>query len=196
MLKSYCIEHEPRRRIRGLTLIELMFAIALLVLFVTATLMDMGSIIWQQQLRSEQQQLLAAARYARQRALGSPGQWTLCMVAASQSDPSCQRHGDEGDQWLLFDDANSDDTWSPSETLAQRWTIASAQQQLFASGRASLRFSDGWRTIDSGSVLLCNRNMALGVRVIFFQSGSIRLSQDSDGDGLEDRNGTSLQCTN
>ena len=183
------------RTLCGWSLIELLLGLALMLLLITATLPALGQWLWRQQLHSEQLALLAVARQARQLSLGSPGDWTLCMVSDTAADRAdCQSVGDVGDEWILFDDRNRDGHWSQPESLAQRLPIHHSRQQLFASGRSSLRFANRWRAIDSGSVLLCNAPLSFGVRVILFQSGSIRLSTDRDKDGREDLNGTHLHC--
>ncbi|MDC0404067.1 GspH/FimT family pseudopilin [Porticoccaceae bacterium] len=114
--------------------------------------------------------------------------------SATTEQLNCTSQAGKGNTWIVFDDKNDDGKRQPDEKISQQWQLRYTDQQLFASGRSGLRFSNSQRSIDSGSILLCHPKLIHGVRVILFQSGSIRLSEDANNNGREDRNGTSLLC--
>jgi Tfp pilus assembly protein FimT len=178
---------------RGFTVIELLLVLTISIALLSVALPNMSDELRQHRLLAEQQALIELGRHGRQLALGSPGHWVLCI--AEKELGSCISRGSAGQQWLLFDDHNQDGVRQSTEPLAQRLELTTDSQTLYASGRSSLRFAVGARVVDSGSVLLCDRRLAQGLRVIFFQSGRIRPSLDANQDGLEDRNRSSLSCS-
>lgn len=177
----------------GFSIIELLLVLVISVALLSLVLPDISDELRQRRLLAEQQALLELGRHGRQLALRAPGHWVLCMAAAEVA--TCSVEGRAGERWLLFDDHNQDGARQSSEPLAQRLHIVADRHRLYAAGRTGLRFSEGARAVDSGSALLCDRRLAQGLRVIFFQSGRIRPSLDANRDGLEDRNGSSLSCS-
>ncbi len=185
------------RQAGGFSLLEQLLVLSLVITLLVVGVTEISSLRYRYQLTSEQRGVLDMAYFARQLSLGSPGDWALCMVSSANSEMlQCTSTGGVGSYWIIYDDANGDGIRQADEKMPQQLPLLYTQQQLFASGSNRLRFSHSQRSVDSGSILLCHPQLELGIRVIFFQSGSIRLSEDGNDNGIEDRNGSSLLCKN
>ena len=186
---------KARHKLTGFSLIELLLVLPIIVTLLMLGIVQLAQLINRYQLASDQQSVLDSAYFSRQLSLSSPGNWVLCMSRSATTEQlNCTSQAGKGNTWIVFDDKNDDGKRQADEKISQQWQLRYTDQQLFASGRSGLRFSNSQRSIDSGSILLCHPKLIHGVRVILFQSGSIRLSEDANNNGREDRNGTSLLC--
>lgn len=181
----------------GYTLIELLVALAILVLLFSFAIPGIAPAIQRHRGEALIQDLARIMNYARAAAVDTGQMVTVCH---SDNGNSC------GGQWLdgilVFSDANADRTINQFDQILRYSTFGSNAGSLsFRSfpNRQFVQFSPlGFTNKQNGSFTWCphNGSSALAQQLIFSQSGRSRLARDQDGDGIrEGSNGKALICT-
>lgn len=129
--------------------------------------------------------------YARSLAITQNTAMLLCT--ATETYQCVQRNGS---RLVVFNDQNEDYQWSADEPLYRDVDLGDALIELSISGgRAYMKLSSSGRIGGSGNFQICMPGAGdFGRQVIFYYSGRIRLSKDSNGDGYDEKSGSSIRC--
>ncbi len=129
------------RRMRGVTLIELMITVAILAVIVGLAAPTFDSIRLSSKLRSYRNELVAGALLARSEAIKRNSVVKLCVMNSDGDD--CQNSTDWENGWLIFHDANDDDTLDVGETLIAVHPVATTGYKLDGSAAVLAFAGDG-----------------------------------------------------
>src|SRR5688572_29174195 len=103
---------------RGFTLMELMFAIAILAILLGLGVPGFRQIIENNRLITQNNEVVTALNLARSEALRLAGDVTMC---ASADGESCSEETDWSSGWIVFVDSNADGTIADPEQIIQAW---------------------------------------------------------------------------
>ncbi len=184
------------KRESGLTLLELIFVVALLSIFAAMAAPPLGGIIEQRKSAEIARTLREAVEFTRAAAIGSGGLATLCR---SRDGRSCG--GTWADGMIVFLDADGERVPEnqaallrvfrfPSPSGAIRWRSFGNRQYLQMTAL-------GFTRNQSGNFTYCpdNGDSRLARQLIINAAGRIREAEDRDGDGLrEDSAGRPIEC--
>lgn len=100
-----------------------------------------------------------------------------------------------GKRFLVFGDSNADDQWNSDEPIYKSIAIGGFNVRLSATGRPFIRFKSSGEAMESGNVMICNPLTTDYARqVIVFVSGRIRVSEDTDADGYDEKSAKAINC--
>ena len=131
----------PRRRVEGLTLVELMVAIAVIAIVAAVAVPAFTEIATTHRLSSYASSLSASAQLARSEAIKLNRPVTMCRSASPMaSAPSCAASGAWQQGWIVFRDDNGDGVVSSGDLILQRQEPLSADYSLTSDGANALIF--------------------------------------------------------
>lgn len=117
---------------------------------------------------------------------------TMLLCAATETYQCVQR---SGSRLVVFEDQNEDYQWSADEPLYRDIDTGDALIELSASSHAYVKFLSSGRIGRLGNFQICTPSAGdFGRQVIFFRSGRIRLSKDSNQDGYDEKDGSPIRC--
>ncbi len=183
-------------RSAGMSLLELLLAIALLSIILLATAPSLGGIIEQRRGGEVMRTLRGAIELARAIAINSGGPATVCPSANGQS---C------GGQWrdgvIVFPDRDGDRIPDTMDSPPRRFDFPAPAGDIrwrsFGNRPYLQMTAMGFTRNQNGSFTWCPQNgdAALARQLIVNSAGRLREAEDRDGDGLrEASNGTPLAC--
>jgi len=183
------------KRVKGITLIELMIVIAIAAILISIAAPNLTASIQNNRMVTQVNELHAALSLARTEAVKRNGDITIC---SSSNGSSCSDTGAWEDGWIVFVDNDSDGIVDDGEDIlrvhgALRGSNSLAFSQTFVTYINSGLASDG---LNSTFTLCDSRGAASAMGLVIGSSGRARLATDSDENGtLEDRDGTDLECS-
>jgi type IV fimbrial biogenesis protein FimT len=129
------------KSLQGVTLIELMITVAILSVLIGLAVPTFDSVRLSSKLRSYSNELVAGALLARSEAIKRNSVVKLCVMNADGDD--CQNSTDWENGWLIFHDANNDDTLDAGETLIAVHPAATTGYKLDGSAAVLAFEGDG-----------------------------------------------------
>jgi type IV fimbrial biogenesis protein FimT len=181
----------------GLTLVELLIALAIAAVLMAAAAPSFRSLAAARRSDSALNHLIAAVHYARSAAITSRTTVTLCPGSGN----ACLGR----DQWhhgaLVFADDDADGVLDPGETVLTRLPPLEPGDRIYwrsFRNRTFLQFRPSGYTIwQNGHFLYCpaDGHPARARMIILNAQGRVRVARDQDGDGVaEDAQGRPLTC--
>jgi type IV fimbrial biogenesis protein FimT len=171
-----------RRFLRGLTLVELLFTVALAALLLGLAAPSMAAIVNQTRLTGAANTFMASLRLARSEAIRRGGRVTLCK---SSEGARCASAGGWEQGWIVFHDTDGDGVVDPGEHLVQHTeaqdpgimltgTPSVARAIVFAANGRNRTAGGG---MQAGTLTLCNKADAGGPgrQIVIASGGRTRL---------------------
>ncbi|WNC73343.1 GspH/FimT family pseudopilin [Thalassotalea psychrophila] len=188
--------HYLHRKKNGFSLIELMVTIAIMSSLFTIGMPSYNDLIQRYHIKTEVDKWLLVLNHARQAAITSGNIITLCP---SGNGFSCGKYWHEGA--ILFIDNNRDHRKDNNEVILEVVEASNKQQVLTwraFQNRNYIQFQqNGFTWNQNGTLRVCSDDPSLKYNraLIVTRSGRIRLSTDSDGNGIhEDAAGDEVSC--
>ncbi len=167
----------------GVTLLELLATIAVLVILAGVGLPEMSRFLHRQRIASAHSELQAALAYARGEAVRRMAQVSLCRRAAGKGEPRCADGGrDWSEGWIVFVDRSAQ-TRSRDPVMGEilqvhRGFAKDATLTFTAPRGTSLTYDgEGWpdRNFVGGSFRFCSKaDPSLGKRLVASRLGRLR----------------------
>ncbi len=180
----------------GLSLLELLLAIALLSIILAATAPSLGGIIEQRRGDEVMRLLRGAIEFTRVAAISSGGLATLCP---SRDGQSCGGGWQEG--MIAFVDGDGDRIPDSGDALPRAFRFpapaGSLRWRSFGNRQYLQMTAMGFTRNQNGSFTWCpaNGDSRQARRLILNAAGRLREAEDRDGDGIrESGNGEALVC--
>ncbi len=114
-MKNQLDHHTPRHRLSGMTLIELMIAIAILVVLMVMAIPSFQSLIASSRLRTASSDFSITLAQARSNAIRRGARVTVCK---SSNGTQCATTGDWSQGWIMFEDDTHSGTNPNVDTVA------------------------------------------------------------------------------
>lgn len=180
---------------RGFTLLELLYTLVVSMILLSAGLPGFKSMIQKSEIASAVNQLRGALFLARETAIQKGQTTALCPTTDHKT---CGGSWNQG--YMVFVDNNHDRLFNNNDELLQ--TYRNHNDDIILSWRAfgfksSLQWlKTGITNHQNGTFEICHQsNMKLAKALIVSKSGNVRLSKDSNGDGLdENASGDQINC--
>lgn len=174
----------------GYTLVELLVGLTIFLCLFSALFPSLSAVNNRRAVSLKVWEIKRSLEYARSLAVTQNNLITVCVAT---EDYRCTKQN--GSRLLVFDDQTVDYEWILGEPLYRDINLLNAQVLLSASGRSYVRFDGSGASRGSGNFLVCIPGATdFGRQVIFFYSGRIRLSNDSNRDGYDDKSGSAIIC--
>lgn len=177
----------------GFTLIQLLFCLAIISILVSVSLPSTTAAVADQKIISQIYDIRNALKLAQNLAITQGETVTACLI-----DINSHCVSENGDAIAVFTDTNDNHQIDNDEIVVSEAVIIGTTVVLSASGRnkSYVRFKPVGSAMESGNFLVCNDNPVLGTgrKVVFYYSGRIYLSSDTNGDGFHDVNGNKVEC--
>ncbi|MDG0968507.1 MAG: GspH/FimT family pseudopilin [Porticoccaceae bacterium] len=177
----------------GFTLLELLFCLAIISILVSLSFSSNTAAVADQKIISQIYDIRNALKLAQTLAITRGETVTACLI-----DVNGHCVSENGDAIAVFIDTNDNHQLDNSEIVVSEAVISGTTVVLSASGhnKSYVRFKPVGSAMESGNFLVCNDNPALGTgrKVVFYYSGRIYLSSDTNGDGFHDVNGNKVEC--
>ena len=177
----------------GFTLLELLFCLAIISILVSLSFSSNTAVVVEQKILSQTYAIRDALQLARNLAITQGEMVTACVI-----DINGHCVSENGDAIDVFIDINDNHQIDNGEIVVSEAVITGTTVVLSASGRnkSYVRFKPVGSAMESGNFLVCNDNPALGTgrKVVFYYSGRIYLSSDTNGDGYHYVNGNKVEC--
>jgi type IV fimbrial biogenesis protein FimT len=166
--------HQPSSKsVRGITLVELVFTIAIGSILCAVSLPALGGLIQGGQSRSAHNALVAALNLARSTAVSRQADVSICP---SRDGTTCSsaiwwQHG-----WIVFADANRDGTRSPDEAIIHVAQMRDGMAIASTAGRRHVIYrADGTSAGSNLTFTFCDRRgPASADTVVIGNTGRIR----------------------
>ncbi len=184
----------------GFTLIELIITLAVAAVVLTLAAPALRDTLIRNRVATEINSLAATLNQGRSEAIKRGRSVTLCNSSngtscCSSSGASCAKNWQNG--WILFEDSNADGTFDSSDETAIKVSsgFTSSDTLTYAANTATstatssyVRFKSNGFSKEAGSFKLCESGSAVKyARALYISTtGRIRLSSDSDNDGVHD----------
>lgn len=186
-----CATHALNRQ-QGVTLLEMLIALAVSAIALTVVAPNIQDIIAKNRITGEINELSSAIQFARYSAIDENG---TALVCPANDFANCSTNWNQAK--IVFIDANGNGDRDTSEPLLMS-TSASSGNNDFTGPSGSISFSDTGASNMITTITICPSNndvkMARGVNVNM--QGRVRVTQDSNSDGVhEDATGTDLTCS-
>ena len=177
----------------GFTLIQLLFCLAIISILVSVSLPSTTAAVADQKIISQIYDIRNALKLAQNLAITRGETVTACLI-----DINSHCVSENGDAIAVFIDVNDNHQLDNGEIVVSEAFITGTTVVLSASGRnkSYVRFKPVGSAMESGNFLVCNDNPVLGAgrKVVFYYSGRIYLSSDTNGDGFHDVSDNKVQC--
>ncbi|MDG1475415.1 MAG: GspH/FimT family pseudopilin [Porticoccaceae bacterium] len=177
----------------GFTLFDLLFCLAIISILVSLSFSSNTAAVADQKIISQIYDIRNALKLAQTLAITRGETVTACLI-----DVNGHCVSENGDAIAVFIDTNDNHQLDNSEIVVSEAVISGTTVVLSASGhnKSYVRFKPVGSAMESGNFLVCNDNPALGTgrKVVFYYSGRIYLSSDTNGDGFHDVNGNKVEC--
>ncbi|MEE9358332.1 MAG: GspH/FimT family pseudopilin [Sedimenticolaceae bacterium] len=181
----------------GFTLIELIITLAVAAVVLTLAAPALRDTLIRNRVATEINSLAATLNQGRSEAIKRGRSVTLCSSSngtsccSSSNGTSCAKNWQNG--WILFEDSNADGTFDSSDETAIKVSsgFTSSDTLAYAASTATssyVRFKSNGFSKEAGSFKLCESGSAVKyARALYISTtGRIRLSSDSDNDGVHD----------
>lgn len=181
--------------VRGFTLIELLISLAIGSIALTAGISSLQNLVIDQRVSTQAGQLLQSVHNARQQAILKHKPVTLC---GSDDGKTCSGNWSTGH--LLFIDQNGDRQLDEDDEILNHVSGSHRQDPIHWRSfhtMATLQFlPTGITNHQNGSFTVCGMSDPEHARaVIITKMGRPRISQDSNGDGIDEgADGRPLRC--
>ena len=147
---------KPRRRVRGLTLIELMIAVAVGAIAMALAAPNFKQALGKNRLSSAASELTGAVQLARAEAIRNNRRVTLCR---SEDGSACSSSSSTWPGWIVFVDTNGDGVRNSGEPVVKAGTLdgpvlALSSAALTAAGERITFRGDGLARASNGQSLL------------------------------------------
>ena len=183
--------------IGGLTITELMTALAVAALLAAAATPGLSVLVARNQADAAAEQMARAVQFARQIAVSRRVTATLCPGAGD----GCGHRDSWHEGAIIFLDANANGLRETAEPVAHRLPpLPTGYRVTWRSFRNRLSLSmkpNGLTDSQSGNLLICppDGNPKNARKLIINAQGRIRHGRDSDGDGIvEGADGRPVSC--
>jgi type IV fimbrial biogenesis protein FimT len=182
-------------RNKGLTLMEVMIAIAILGIITSLAASSFNNLIRRQQVSGETNVLFSLIYYARSEAVKHNKVVTIC-----KSDDVTQCGGDWSDGWIVFTDDDKDGSRDNGETIISSGKIGEGYKLAWSAfgSNSYIRFTPNGLTLSqNGTFKICplDGNVKFARAVVISKTARVRLPKDSDGNGIyEDSSHNDLTC--
>lgn len=183
------------RKTKGFTLIECLIAIAVLSITLTAGFNGLQSLLIKQRVAAYSGQLLQSVHTARQYAILRSKSVTIC---ASENGTTCVDDWSKGH--MIFIDQNSDRVRDENEAVLNHihgnQTSDPVSWKSFKAASTLQFLPTGITNHQNGTFTVCGNGTAKYARaVIITKMGRPRMSQDTNGDGIDEgADGKPLKC--
>lgn len=182
---------------RGLTLMELLVALAVGSLLLTWASASSAHLIEQGRAGAALNQLIGAVRLARHAAVSHRATVTLCPSAGG----GCGRRNSWHEGAVVFVDRDADGSLEAEDAVLRRLPPLRERDRIYWRSfgnrkHLSIRPS-GLTAWQNGSLTYCppDGDLRYARQAIINQQGRVRLAQDADGNGIrEDARGRNLRC--
>lgn len=191
-----------RKHARGITLIELLVSLAILVILAGLAVPNLQSTAQRSSSESVITMLARLVASGRAAAVTHNSMVSLCSLQFdADPGPRC-RKGVWLSPLVLFTDHNGDSMLNGDDSIVSQQLLPEVPGSLwfrpFPAGRTALQFTAlGFTNNQTGNFLWCasDRNPRTAHQLIFINTGRTRLARDSNGDGIrEGSNGANLSC--
>ena len=200
LIISRCDINLDMKSSSGVTLIELMIAVALFAIVLTIGIPSFTTVIENNSLATNLNTLIATLNFARSEAVKRGNQISVCK---SSDGVNCGGAGTPGyeEGWIVFVNKNKDTTRDVAteelirvhEELSEGMTLRGNINY-----KNIISFKPTGEATNIGRFVLCKENNLKKSRVIFIiRTGRVRLASDNDNDNIpEDESGTNItSCT-
>ena len=176
---------------KGYSLLEVLVSLSLLLLLSSLLAPSFTELKARRTVSLKAWEIKRSMEYARSLAITQNTPMILCTVTETYQ---CVKQN--GSRLVVFNDQNRDYQWSADESLYRDIDVGDAQLKLSATfGLAYVKFLRSGRIGGSGNFQICVPGAGdFGRQVIYFRSGRIRLSKDSNRDGYDEKSGSSIRC--
>ncbi|NMH58950.1 GspH/FimT family pseudopilin [Alteromonas ponticola] len=180
------------QRQKGLTLVEMMIALAIMAILITVVAPNVQTILVQNRIVADINNLSAAIKHARFTAVDEQTDVTFCPTSNYSSCSS---------SWALakmvFIDSNNNGQREDEETLIVSADPLSSSNKISGATGAVLFSANGGTDLNA-TVTICPNDgeVSLASALIVTLYGRVTTAQDSDNDGVKENNsGGALSCT-
>jgi len=175
----------------GYTLVELFVSVAVLLCFTSLVLPSLSGVNTRRTVTLKTWEIKRHLEYTRSIAITRNKEITLCIATL---DYRCVRK--QGSRLLVFEDTDNNRRWTSEEVLYRDTKLGKATVELSASfGSSIIHFKGNGESKHSGNFKVCEPGIEPFARqVIFFRSGRVRLSGNSDMDGYDNRSSSPILC--
>lgn len=143
-----------QRKDSGVTLIELIIVLSIMLILVGAFIPSFSKIIDSTRQQTSLQSLHRITQYARTKAIT---QGFIVTVCGSTNGSECTKHWNNAEV-LVFHDANNNHQYDEEETLYQQLNITSNTIEWRGSNRAYMRYHPRGYLLDWGRYTYCPSN--------------------------------------
>ena len=196
--------NRPRRRVRGVTLTEVMVVVAIVAILAMLAAPNFSAMIERNRINSAANEMLMALQLARSEAIRLNRTATLCPSTDGTTCTNNPAGWESG--WIVFHDRDGDgnfDQGPPAATadaVLRSWGALSPRLTLLGSAGVApwVRYNARGQAIDTGHLIVCNNNQLLQARAILITTTRPRFAPDSNADRIPDANdaGTNFaSCT-
>ena len=180
---------------QGFTLIELLFALGIAAILLNIGLPSFQTLLENSKMTAEINQLRGTLQLARESAITQNKKVTICP---SEDGLTCSTNWSDG--YISFIDDNSDRKNNGSDELIVQYK--NTDSDLILRWRAfGVKSSFQWHqtgitNYQNGTFEYCNQKNPELARALFIsKSGNIRVSKDTNGDGIhENTSGKNISC--
>lgn len=182
---------------RGLTLIELLVALAVGSILLAWGASSASHVIEQRRASAALNQILGAVQFTRHAAVSHRATATLCPSSAG----GCGQRNTWHEGAVIFLDRGSDGRLDAEDAVLRRLPPLREEDRIYWRSfgnrkHLSIRAS-GLTAWQNGNLTYCppGGDLRYARQAIVNAQGRVRLAQDADGDGIrEDANGRDLRC--
>ncbi len=183
-------------RQRGLSLIELLVCLAIMLMLMTTALPNGQNMMKRSQSTAAINWLLEAIVYARQAAILRNTLVTLCPGPV---DGRCK--GEWHDELVVFTDANGNRRIDRNDVILERFVNpakgSTIRWRAFQNKQYLQMTGEGFTNYQNGNFTYCppDGDLRFARQLVINVQGRVRMGHDTDGDGIvEDRRGKDVRC--
>lgn len=176
----------------GLTLLEMMITLAILGIVMTIVVPSAQSILIQNRIVGEINELSGIMQFARNNAIDEQADTVLCPTT---NFSSCS--ADWGNPKMVFADLDGDRARGDAEELLVG-TESTSSANILSGPNAVIIFQGNGSVSSPATLLLCHKDREdkYARALTLSLQGRVRMSRDSNGDNIYEKNdGTPLDCS-